>query len=323
MKYPLNIMLIFTAVLMSGCQMLGQEEDPLTFPTDQISLVVPFASGGASDMVSRAVATQMEEELGVPVTVVNKTGGSGAIGIYDVMSAPPNGYRIGYVPVELAMYGGLELADIEPSEFEYLARLMAIPAAITVSADAPYDNIQEFIDYAEENPSQIQLGNSGTGSIWHIAGTALAQEMDVSFNYVPFEGAAPAVSSLMGGHIDAVSVSPSEIKSGLDSGDLKVLAVMGEERDPLVPDVPTLKEEGIDLVMSGWGGFVAPKGTPNEIVEAFNLAIENAMNEETFQSLASTRGLTPAYLPSKEFKNFAIDQYEYFNELIPTIRMNN
>lgn len=321
MKRLCKYLLVFTTILLvlSGCQLTSGESKP--FPSEQISLVVPFATGGASDMVSRAVATQMEKDLGVPVVIVNKTGGSGAIGVYDAMTAKPNGYRIGYVPVELVMYDSLEIANVPPDNFQYLSRLMAIPAAITVPSDAPYDSIEEFIAFAKENPGKIQLGNSGTGSIWHIAGAALAQKTGTTFNYVPFDGAAPAVSALLGGHIDAVSVSPSEVKPGLDSGDLKVLAIMGEERDPLVPDVPTLQEAGIDLVMGGWGGFVAPNETPKEIVAAYEKAIKNAMDTEIFQKLAKTRGLTPAYLDSSEFEQFALEQYDFFNELIPTIKM--
>lgn len=310
-----------SVVFLIGCSTTTTQENIETYPDEQISLIVPFATGGASDMVSRAVAMEMEKELGVPVVIINKTGGTGAIGVYDVMASNPDGYRIGYVPVELAMFDSLEIADIPPDEFEHLSRIMTIPAAITVSADAPYDTLEEFIDYAMEHPGEIQIGNSGTGSIWHIAATALAQETGTTFNYVPFEGAAPAVSSLLGGHIDAVSVSPSEVRAGISGGDLKVLAVMGEERDPLVPDVPTLQEEGIDLTLGAWGGFVAPQDTPPEIVNALDNAIQKSMESETFQRLAETNGLTPAYLPSEEFKDFVLEEYDFYNELIPTIQM--
>ncbi|WYS06019.1 tripartite tricarboxylate transporter substrate binding protein [Bacillus sp. FSL R5-0394] len=312
---------IVAALCLASCSNQSPEEAAERYPEDQVSLIVPFATGGASDVVSRAVAMAMEEELGVPVVVVNKTGGVGAIGVYDVMMANADGYRIGYVPVELVMYDGLQIASISPYEFAYISRLMEIPAAITVSADAPYNTLDEFITYAKEHPGELQIGNSGTGSIWHIAAGALAQEAGVKFNYVPFEGAAPAVGSLLGGHIDAVSVSPSEVKTGLDSGGLKVLGVMGNERDPVVPDVPTMKEQGYDVVLGGWGGFVAPKDTPEEIIAALDAAIEKSMETETFQTLAESRGLTPAYLPGQAFEAFAVEQYEFFNELIPSIEM--
>ncbi|WP_080872449.1 tripartite tricarboxylate transporter substrate binding protein [Oceanobacillus timonensis] len=311
---------LLSIVFLVGCSTTTQENVE-NYPDEQISLVVPFDTGGASDMVSRAVAMEMENELGVPVVIINKTGGSGAIGVYDVMASSPDGYRIGYVPVELSMYESLEIANVPPEDFEYLSRIMTIPPAITVPADAPYDTLEEFLDYAEEHPGEIQIGNSGTGSIWHIAAAALAQETGTSFNYVPFEGAAPAVSSLLGGHIDAVSVSPSEVKAGIDGGDLKVLAVMGEERDPIVPDVPTLQEEGIDLTLGAWGGFVAPKDTPQEIVDALDHAINKSMETDTFKRLAETNGLTPAYLSNEDFKEFVLGEYDFYNEFIPTIQM--
>lgn len=327
MKKHLKIfgVLSMSAALLVGCSSSDSTANGAAseaYPEDQISLVVPFAAGGASDMVSRSIAAEMEKELEVPVVIVNKVGGSGAVGMTDVRSSEPNGYTLGYVPVEMVMLESLGLSDITPDDFDFISRLMTVPAAITVPADAPYNTIQEFIDYATENPGEIQIGNSGVGSIWHLAAAALAQETDAEFTYIPFDGGAPAVTALTGGHIQAVSVSPSEVKAGVDGENLKILAVMGDERDPAFPDVPTLKEEGIDLSLAGWGGFVAPKGTPEEIVSALDESIENAMETEEFKKLVNDRLLTPAYLSSTEFETFANEQYEFFSELIPSIELN-
>lgn len=289
------------------------------FPTDHIELVIPFSPGGASDMVSRAVGQQMEDELGVPVTPVNKEGATGTVGMTDVKNSEADGYTIGYVPVELSMVEALEIADIKPSDFTLLGRAMIIPATVTVPADAPYDTIEEFIEYAEENPGKITIGTSGSGSIWHVAGARLAEEEDVEFNYVPFDGASEAVTALLGGHIEAATVSPSEVQTGFESGDLKVLAVMSEERDPLLPDVPTLKESGIDVEMVAWGGFVVPKDTPEDVVKVLEDALKVAIDSDEFVEIAESQGLNPAYLPADEFQEFAEEQYDMFMELIPEL----
>src|SRR5699024_6545212 len=243
---------IMTLILVSMISLLvacgnTNENSAEEFPKNQIEVIVPFAAGGASDLVSRTIAQEMENELGVPVVITNKTGGSGATGLHAIKDAKPDGYTIGYAPAELAMLEGLELAEISPDSFETLGQLMTIPAAITVSADAPYDTLDEFIAYAKDHPGEVKIGNSGMGSIWHIAAAAFAQEVDVEVCHVPYDGAAPAVTALLGKHIDAVTVSPSEAISGINSGDLKVLAVMSQEPDVNVPDVPTMKDLGYDI----------------------------------------------------------------------------
>ncbi|SFM28599.1 tripartite tricarboxylate transporter substrate binding protein [Salibacterium qingdaonense] len=312
------------ALLLSACGSSGSssEENASNYPENQIEVIVPFSSGGASDLVSRTVASEMENDLDVPLTITNQTGGSGATGMLSLKNAQADGYTIGYVPVEMSMLDSLELADITPSDYEFIGQLMTIPSAITVPADAPYDTIEEFVSYAEENPGEIQIGNSGTGSIWHIAAAAFAEEAGIDVEYVPYDGASPAVTALMGGHISAVSVSPSEVRGGVESGDLKVLGVMGEERDPELPDVPTMQEAGYDVSVAGWGGFVAPEGTPEEVLEPLRSSFKNAAESEEFQQLMDDRGMIPAYKNGKEFSSYAEEQYDYFSELIPTIEIN-
>ncbi|MGN8646286.1 tripartite tricarboxylate transporter substrate binding protein [Gracilibacillus sp. HCP3S3_G5_1] len=324
MKKLLVTISILTIIgILSACGSNSGSADHSNFPENQIEVVVPFAAGGASDLVSRTIATEMENELDVPVVVSNKTGGSGTSGMLATRDANPDGYTIGYVPVELAMVEELGLADITPDGYKAIGQLMTIPAAITVSADAPYNTIEDFIAYAKENPGEVKVGNSGTGSIWHIAAAAFAQELDLELEYIPYDGAAPAVTALMGGHVDAVSVSPSEVVAGLDSEDFKVLAVMSEERDANVPDVPTLQELGYDINLSGWGGFVAPKDTPDEVIDILQAAFKSAAESEAFTKLLEERGMNLNYKDGAEFQQFAQEQYEYFSELIPNIDLSN
>ncbi|MCR6110143.1 tripartite tricarboxylate transporter substrate binding protein [Bacillus sp. A301a_S52] len=318
-----NAFMMTFLIFLAACGNQSGEGNTADYPEKQIEVVVPFAAGGASDLVSRTIASEMEEELDVPVVITNRTGGSGANGMYSVRDAQADGYTIGYVPVELAMLESLDLADISPNDFEGIGQLMTIPAAITVPADAPYDTIEEFIQFAQENPGNVTIGNSGTGSIWHIAAAAFADEVEIDVQYVPYEGAAPAVTALMGGHIDAVSVSPSEVISGLNSDDLKVLAVMSEEPDANVPDVPTLQELGYDINLSGWGGFVAPKDTPEEVLDTLREAFEAAATSDTFIQLLDERGMNADYKPGDEFMEFSMEQYDFFTDLIPQVEVED
>lgn len=329
-KWYLLLVILFIALLGACSSQTNEEagtedtqdsntEEKTEFPDKQIELVVPYAPGGASDMVGRTVGSAIEKDLGVPVVITNKTGGTGAVGMSYVEGKNPDGYTIGYVPVEMSMVKALGFADVEPANFDLLGRAIVIPAAITVPADAPYDTIEEFIEYSLDHPGEIRVGNSGTGSIWHIAAAGLAEETGAEFKYVPFDGAAPAVAALLGGHIEAVSVSPSEVKANVDGGELKILAVMSGDRDVTFPDVPTLKESGIDLEIAAWGGFTAPKGTPDDVKAVLEEAVKNAVASDEFQNVAKERGLNASYLTAEEFTQFAKEQFDFYNELIPNM----
>ena len=242
--------------------------ETVDFPGNkQVSLIVPYSAGGASDTVARIYASELEQSLGTSIVVSNVTGASGAIGLEQVRNSNPDGYTIAYMPVESTMLKALGFTDLSTDDFRFIGRAMTIPAAVTVRADAPWDTFEDFVNYAKEHPGEIQVGNSGTGSIWHIAAASIEKECGVQFTHVPFDGAAPAVAALLGGNIQAVTVSPSEVKNNVDSGDFKVLCVLGESRSSVVPDVPTAQELGIDITIQGWGGFAVPKDTPQAVID--------------------------------------------------------
>ena len=199
--------------------------ETVDFPGNkQVSLIVPYSAGGASDTVARIYASELEQSLGTSIVVSNVTGASGAIGLEQVRNSNPDGYTIA------SMLKALGFTDLSTDDFRFIGRAMTIPAAVTVRADAPWDTFEDFVNYAKEHPGEIQVGNSGTGSIWHIAAASIEKECGVQFTHVPFDGAAPAVAALLGGNIQAVTVSPSEVKNNVDSGDFKVLCVLGESR---------------------------------------------------------------------------------------------
>jgi tripartite-type tricarboxylate transporter receptor subunit TctC len=314
--------LSLSLILLAGCgAQKTQEQAKEKYPKKEIQLVVPFTAGGASDATSRTVARAMEEKLKVPIVINNKTGGTGVVGMTFVTTSPKDGYTFGYVPVELCMLKASGLSELEPSKFDMIGRAMTIPAAITVNANAPFNTIEEFIDYAKKNPGKVKVGNSGAGSIWHVAATALANKAGIKFNDVPFDGAAPAVTALMGEHIDAVAVSTPEVMTGVEAKKLKVLAVMSRERDKKFPNVPTFKEKGIDIEIVGWGGFVVPKGTPDDVKKVLADALKDAVNSESFKKFADERGYTAAYMSSEEFTKFTNEQFKFYSELIPKMNL--
>lgn len=301
-----------------SCFALQAADAAPKFPRKQIQIVVPYAPGGASDTVARIYGKELEKELGKPV-VVNRTGASGAVGLESVKNSKPDGYTMSYMPVESTMISALGLSDISSDDFTFVCRIMTIPAAITVSADAPWNTLDDFLKYAKENPGKITVGNSGPGSIWNVAAASLEQATGVKFTHVPFDGAAPAVAALLGKNISAVSVSPSEVKTNVDAGQFKVLAVIGDQKSSVVPNVKTTKEMGIDITAMGWGGFAVPKGTPKEVVQILNDASAKVAQSEELKKLLADRGFEYAYLNGKDMDAFAKSQLAQYKELIPQL----
>lgn len=294
--------------------------ETVDFPGNkQVSLIVPYSAGGASDTVARIYASELEQSLGTSIVVSNVTGASGAIGLEQVRNSNPDGYTIAYMPVESTMLKALGFTDLSTDDFRFIGRAMTIPAAVTVRADAPWDTFEDFVNYAKEHPGEIQVGNSGTGSIWHIAAASIEKECGVQFTHVPFDGAAPAVAALLGGNIQAVTVSPSEVKNNVDSGDFKVLCVLGESHSSVVPDVPTTQELGIDITIQGWGGFAVPKDTPQAVIDILEKASETAINSDSVKKTLADRGYEHAYLSGSDMDQKASEELAYYSELIPEL----
>lgn len=289
------------------------------YPTKPIELVVPASAGGGTDALARGFAEVMKKYLPQPLVVNDKPGASGVIGMTDVLNARPDGYKVGMIIAELVILPHLGLAKFTYEGFVPVARLNGDPSAITVRADAPWNTIEEFLAAAKARPGAITMGNSGNGSIWHLAAVGLEDKVGVKFNHVPFQGAAPGVVSLLGGQIDAVAVSPGEVAAHLQGGKLKMLAVMADERVKAFDKVPTLKERGIDLSIGTWRGLALPKGTPAEVVNALREATAKAAKDPALRETLDKLNLGFAYLDAPEFGQAMARDHAYFKQLVAKV----
>lgn len=316
MKLKKIVSLLISMAMITSLSACTSKTAKAKFPTKSINIVVGFNPGGASDLTSRMIGKSMSAKLGVPVVVTNKAGATGSLALEYVKNAKPDGYTINYMPVECTMVKSLGYTTITPSDFEFIGKVMSITAALTVRKDAKWNTIEEFLAYAKANPGKVKVGNSGSGSIWQIASLSLADKSGVQFNDVPFDGAAPAVTALLGAHIDAVTVSPSEVITNVKSGDLKVLGIMSEKEDPLFPGVPTFKSKGIDVSVEGWGGFAVPKGTPADIKSVLEAAVKEATTSEEFKTFCAQKAMTIDYKNGADTQKYANDQFTYYSELM-------
>lgn len=287
-----------------------------SYPSRSIEVIVPYAAGGGTDLVARAFVDSANKYLPKSMGVVNKTGGGGAVGLTEIIMARPNGYKIGIGTVELTMLPNLGLVNWKASDVTPIARLNAEPSAISVKADAPWKTYEEFIAYAKANPGKIRIGNSGSGAIWHIAAEALGEKTGTKFTHIPYDGANPAVTALLGGHIEAVSVSPAEVVTHVQNGTVRILAVMADKRLNKFPNVPTLKELGVDLSIATWRGLVVPNKTPDDVKKVLEEAANKAANDPSFIQSLEKMNLTPAYLNSSEFKQVIVKDDEFFNQIM-------
>jgi len=254
------------------------------YPTRNIELVVPYPAGGGADVMARGFAAAAVKHLPQSIVVINKPGAAGVIGWNDVINARPDGYKLALTTVEVTFMNQIGLAKFAWNDMTPIARLNADPAVVVVRADAPYATLEQFIEAAKKPDANVRVGNAGQGSMWHLAAAALADRTGATFNYIPFGGGAPAVLALLGGHVDAVTVSTPEVASHVSAGKLRALGVMSDKRVKGFESVPTLKERGIDLQLGTWRGLAVPKGTPPEVIQVLKVATAKTMKEPSLRA---------------------------------------
>jgi tripartite-type tricarboxylate transporter receptor subunit TctC len=291
------------------------------YPNRPIELIVPAGAGGGTDALSRAFADAARKHLPQPITVLNRPGASGMIGHGEMINARPDGYKLAMVFAEIVIVPHLGLTKLSYEDFTPIALLNQDPAAITVKADAPWNTIEEFIAASKAKSGELKMGNSGPGSIWHLAHAALEDKLGFKYIMVPFGGAAPAVLALLGGHIDAVAVSPGEVATHVASGKLKTLAVFSDKRLKGFENVPTMKERGIDLSLSTWRGLAAPKGTPPDVLAVLADAARKTAAEPSLKDTLDRLSMGQAYADAEAFRAMMKTQNDYFRQLVPKLNI--
>lgn len=319
-KLVKKLSLVTLAVAIGVTALTGCKKEVASFPSNPIQMIVPFSAGGGTDVVTRAVADAAKNHFTQPLVVVNKTGAGGAVGMGEGANAKPDGYTVTTICVELTTLPPQNLAPFTSDDFRPIMQINAEPAAITVAADAPWNTVEEFITYAKENEGKVQIGNSGVGAIWHLAAVAIEKAAGVKFNHIPYEGAAPAIAALLGGHIEAVTVSPAEVASQVEAGQLKILGIADNERSKVFTEVPTLKEVGYDVAIGTWRGLAVPKDTPDEVMNVLKEGFGKAVQEQSFVSFMESSGLSIAILEEAEYKEKMNSENQFFKELVTLIK---
>lgn len=287
------------------------------WPQRPIELIVPFAAGGGTDVLARALAEVARKHLPQDLIVLNRAGASGAVGWTELANARPDGYKIGIITVELTMIPHMGLTKISSDALLPVARLNADPATIAVRADSPYRSIEELIAVARKDEAAVRIGNAGPGSLGHLAAAALQDKAGVKFNHAPYRGANPAVLDLLGGHIEAVAVTPVEVATYVAAGKIRPLAIMAEQRIQAGWEaVPTLKERGIDLLIGGWRGLAVPRNTPDAVVQTLRKAMALTLKDPVLRETMAKQNMGEGYLDQPEFKAVIDRDNAVFKQLV-------
>jgi tripartite-type tricarboxylate transporter receptor subunit TctC len=279
-----------------------------TYPTRPVTLIVPWGAGGGTDATARIIGSLLEKEIGQPVNVVNRTGGSGVVGHAAIASAAPDGYTIGMATVEISMMHWQGLTELSGASYTPIALVNADPAGVQVRADAPYKNIQDLLAAIKANPGKFKASGTGQGGIWHLAIAGLLRDQKIdpaALPWVPSNGAAPGLQDMVAGGIEVAPVSLPEARSLIDAGKVKSLAVMADKPAALYPQVPTLKAAlGSNWTMAAWRGIVAPKGIPKAAQDKLGAALRKIVASKEYGDFMASRGFGVIYAPAEDFAKF-------------------
>jgi len=280
------------------------------YPARPITLIVPWGAGGGTDATARIIGSLMEKDLGQPVTVVNRTGGSGVVGHAAIASAQPDGYTIGLATVEIGMMHWQGLTELTSASYTPIGLVNADPAGVQVRADSPYKTVNELLAAIKANPGKFKASGTGQGGIWHLAIAGLLRDQKIdpaALPWVPSNGAAPGLQDMVAGGIEVAPVSLPEARSLIDAGKVKSLAIMNDKPSALYPNVPTLKAAlGSDWTMAAWRGIVAPKGLPAPIRDKLAESVRKVAASKEYNEFMASRGFGVIYAGPDDFAKFMV-----------------
>jgi tripartite-type tricarboxylate transporter receptor subunit TctC len=278
------------------------------YPTRPITMIVPWGAGGGTDATARIIGSLLEKELGQPVTVVNRTGGSGVVGHAAIAAAPADGYTIGLATVEIGMMHWQGLTELSGASYTPIGLVNADPAGVQVRADAPYKTVNDLLAAIKANPGKFKASGTGQGGIWHLAIAGLLRDRKIdpaALPWVPSNGAAPGLQDMVAGGVEVAPVSLPESRSLIDAGKVRSLAIMDEKPSALYPAVPTLKAAtGSDWTMAAWRGVVAPKGIPAEARDKLSAAVRKVAASKEYHDFMASRGYGVIYSGPEDFGRF-------------------
>ncbi|WP_158639161.1 Bug family tripartite tricarboxylate transporter substrate binding protein [Elioraea rosea] len=312
-RAPLRRRTLLAAAAAASIPVRAHAQGAGAWPNGPIRFVVPFAPGGTTDIMARLVGERLQARLGVPVVVENRAGAGATVGSQMVASAPPDGQtivmsNIASHAISPSVYRGVRYDPVK--DFAHIAMVTVNPSVMVANPKFEAQSLAEYIALAKARPGQVNYATSGAGSSNHMIGVRLGLAAGIELVHVPYRGAGPAMTDVIAGVVGVMFDSLPSASSHIRAGSVKALAVSSEERNPAFPDVPTFREQGVDIVSYSWFGISAPAGTPAAIVERLNAETRASIAEPAVAARLDELGGSPRDWSAAEFTAFVAKEYE-------------
>jgi tripartite-type tricarboxylate transporter receptor subunit TctC len=286
------------------------------FPEREIEIMVPWAAGGATDLMVRIFSPVIQKYLGVPILVTNKPGGAAVPGYVEAMTKKADGHYLVAWATPSITVTHMQKTPYDANSFEPILNVVMAPVWFLAPANSPYNNLKDLVEDAKKRPGMINLGNAGAGGGTHMIALAFESAVGVQFNHVPYSGGAPAVTAAVAGQVDVITCGPPEGVPQLAAGQLKCLGVFSETRLKEFPNYPTAMEFGYDFAMGQWRGLAALKGTDPARIKILHDAFKAAMADPEFIKLAAQSGLLLDYRDTEAFRKLIQKEDAYYMKVV-------
>jgi len=312
----------FVMAVMASILALGFSAFAAEFPDKPINLVIQYPAGGSTDLTARALANGARKYLGQPVICENKAGGGGTVGVALVVAKPADGYTIGIVTSSPTMAFHMGKLNFHPlNDMTPIMRWGNYLFGVVVRSDSQFKTMREVMQYIKQNPEKLSYGSPGVGTPPHLAMEELSMVADVKFTHIPAKGIAENNTALLGGHIDLVSDS-SGWGPLVDAGKFRLIAIWSEKRCERYPQVPTMKEVGIDVVARSHLGVIGPKGMPKPIVAKLADAFKKAMDDPEYKAVMKKFDMNDYYLDTEDYAKYMKSDFDNIEKLIKKLGLD-
>ena len=293
------------------------------FPSQPITLIVPYAPGGTTDVMGRALAQGMSKHLKQTVIVDNKPGAGGTLGVVEMLRTRPDGYRLTLVPVSVFRQPYVQKTQYDPvKDLTYIASFSAYDFILGVAADSPFKTVKDVVEHAKSHPGGVDYGTPGKFTGNQVAMALLGKAAGVQFTHVPFKGDSEATNALLGGHVKTM-VSTNGIRNFMESGKVRALAIAAETRPPAFAGVPTFREAGYDVVVPSPLGIAGPKGMPQAVVHKLDAAVKAALEDPDMKRIIENAGVRTDYRDSAAYAEFARKTFAEEKTIVESLGLND
>ena len=318
-RRPFTIALACAALAALGTSAHAQSD----WPSQPITIIVPYAPGGTTDVVGRALAAGLGKQLKQSVIVENKPGAGGTLGMGEMQRAKPDGYRLTMVPVSVFRQPYVQKVSYDPiNDLSYIASFTAYDFILAVAPDSPFKTVQDVVNAAKADKGGVSYGTPGKFTGNQVTMALLGKAAGVTFTHVPYKGDSEATNALLGGHVQAI-VSTNGIRNFMQAGKVRALAIAAEQRPPAFASVPTFKEAGFDVVVPSPLGLAGPKGLPPAIVQKLDTAIKAVLAEPEWQRTIDTYGIRTDYRDHGAYTEFARKNFAAEKSIVESLGLND